>query len=480
MKPRNKKICQVFLLACAIPCLSFAQQWGGNNNTTDLLYRSGSTFFCNFSPTGSPPYRLFSTTDASSTTIAIQGEGAGYTTGVLGTTATGKALHGLATSSGFSGYFEGQSYFSEKVGIGTHGPIADLHVNSPYMMVGPDFSAANTDFIRHITLGENFDGPCDAWDDLVDDWGYYSNGSNMYGLEIHRSEETFLQVGIRSWIIEPGFDYIPTIYWGYADNDNTRETRLEFLFDNNHSNECGDLLGYFDGHGASSGGHTFVVNGDALASGSWISSDARFKHTIKPVFKSLDIIRSLEGVTYDYRSSEFPEKHFKEGRMYGFIAQDVKQVLPELVREDADGYLAINYDGIIPILVQGIKEQEERIAQLEEQLEQLQSGVTEAPSMDKNEPIETLSGDGASVLYQNNPNPFSERTVIRYSLDEHTENASIMVFDMQGHSVETYTLSGTGEGSLEIHAGTLKPGMYIYSLIVNGKEVGVKRMILTN
>ena len=44
-------------------------------------------------------------------------------------------------------------------------------------------------------------------------------------------------------------------------------------------------------------------------------------------------------------------------REYGFIAQDVKEVFPDLVFEDKDGYLSINYNGLIPILVEAFKEQ---------------------------------------------------------------------------------------------------------------------------
>ena len=57
---------------------------------------------------------------------------------------------------------------------------------------------------------------------------------------------------------------------------------------------------------------------------------------------------NLEGVSFQWRTDEYQEKEFPEGRHYGFIAQDVEEVLPEVVRTDDNGEKAINYSAIIP------------------------------------------------------------------------------------------------------------------------------------
>jgi len=54
-----------------------------------------------------------------------------------------------------------------------------------------------------------------------------------------------------------------------------------------------------------------------------------------------------------------------------------------------------------------------------------------------------------------------------------------MIFDMQGSLLKTYTLTNRGSSSIEIYGGELKPGMYMYSLISDGKEIDTKKMILT-
>jgi len=57
----------------------------------------------------------------------------------------------------------------------------------------------------------------------------------------------------------------------------------------------------------------------------------------------------------------------------GFIAQDVKEVVPKLVRENEDGKLSMRHQGVIPILVEAMKEQQKQIDRLEEQIKKMSS-----------------------------------------------------------------------------------------------------------
>jgi hypothetical protein len=82
-------------------------------------------------------------------------------------------------------------------------------------------------------------------------------------------------------------------------------------------------------------------------------------------------------------------------------------------------------------------------------------------------------------LYRNIPNPFTESTRIEYFLPNTTGEASLYIYDMQGSQVKNFHISAYGEGSITIQGGSLQPGMYMYTLIANGREVDTKRMILT-
>jgi hypothetical protein len=86
------------------------------------------------------------------------------------------------------------------------------------------------------------------------------------------------------------------------------------------------------------------------------SSDRRLKKDITPFGRMLDKVTALQPVHYYWRASEFPERHFGNSQTYGLVAQDVEQVLPELVATDSDGYKAIDYSKLPLLTIQAVKE----------------------------------------------------------------------------------------------------------------------------
>ncbi|HAS40262.1 MAG TPA: hypothetical protein DCS93_07275 [Microscillaceae bacterium] len=98
-------------------------------------------------------------------------------------------------------------------------------------------------------------------------------------------------------------------------------------------------------------------------------SDERFKQNITPLdAQQVDKLYQLQGTKYQFRTEEFKERGFAEGNYLGFLAQEVQALYPELVSEDEEGYLSINYVGLIPIIVEANKQQQKRIEALEAQL----------------------------------------------------------------------------------------------------------------
>jgi hypothetical protein len=86
------------------------------------------------------------------------------------------------------------------------------------------------------------------------------------------------------------------------------------------------------------------------------SSDRRLKKNITPFAPMLDKVTALQPVRYFWRSDEFPARHFGNSQNYGLIAQDVEQVLPELVATDSDGYKAVDYSELPLLTIQAVKE----------------------------------------------------------------------------------------------------------------------------
>ena len=84
-----------------------------------------------------------------------------------------------------------------------------------------------------------------------------------------------------------------------------------------------------------------------------------------------------------------------------------------------------------------------------------------------------------AVLFQNEPNPFREKTVIRYEVPTDARNTSIVIHNLQGERLERFDNLAGGTGSIEVDGRKLGAGTYLYSLLTDGKETDTKRMVLT-
>lgn len=229
--------------------------------------------------------------------------------------------------------------------------------------------------------------------------------------------------------------------------------------------------------------YTLDVNGLTQATGYLVASDRRFKQDINTITNSMDLIRQLRGTTYRFKAGDdLPRDFSDEGITPGMIAQEVENVIPEVVFTDEAGYKAINYIGLIPYLIEGVKNLDEEHQALVAEVEDLKAQVSNL-----NSPAEKGAQPGSvgdlsreAELFQNVPNPFNESTTIRYFLPENSGNAVLLVFDMNGRKLMNIPVEGAGEGQVTIDGGQLEAGMYFYSLIANDREIDTRRMILTD
>ena len=156
---------------------------------------------------------------------------------------------------------------------------------------------------------------------------------------------------------------------------------------------------------------------------------------------------------------------------YGLLAQEVKELYPELVHEDAAGVMSINYTELIPLLIQAVQDLSEQVSALSGS-----SSTTrkQAPKLQESN-AETI----AATLYQNTPNPFTEETVISYVVPVEAQQASIYIYNMVGEQLDKYDISAFGDGNVTISANELYAGTFLYSLVVDGKLIDTKQMIIT-
>ena len=102
------------------------------------------------------------------------------------------------------------------------------------------------------------------------------------------------------------------------------------------------------------------VKGDIVASE---SSDKRLKDNIKPIPNAAEKINKIGGYEFDWNDNQ----ELYEGHDVGVIAQEIEAVLPEVVETREDGYKAVDYKKIVPLLIEGIKDLQKQINELKKQ-----------------------------------------------------------------------------------------------------------------
>lgn len=118
-------------------------------------------------------------------------------------------------------------------------------------------------------------------------------------------------------------------------------------------------------------GGTIWANGSAITGGLTTWSDARYKKDIDPLKDPLKKVLQLNGVSYNWRTEDYPELNFSTGRQIGVIAQEVETILPELVFTGPDGFKSVSYEKFVPVLIEAMKEQQRIIESQQQQLDRI-------------------------------------------------------------------------------------------------------------
>ncbi len=257
-----------------------------------------------------------------------------------------------------------------------------------------------------------------------------------------------------------------------------------------------NFAGYFDGD--------VNVNGvGTISGGPWSASDRRFKTDINTLNKSIEILMKLKPKSYLYDTKNKYGINFYDKKSFGFIAQELEEVIPELVREttkpamknekgevitESIKYKTVNYDGLIAFLVSGAQEQQTQIVKQNEAILNQQQQIDELKAVlkslanntnavnDKSLAI-SLSDKNAIVLNQNVPNPFAESTVITFNVPTNFTKAQIIFNTSDGKIIKTVDITIKGEGSLNVFANDLSSGIYSYTLVIDGKNIETRRMV---
>jgi len=225
------------------------------------------------------------------------------------------------------------------------------------------------------------------------------------------------------------------------------------------------------------------VNAFKPGGGPWSAiSDKRAKEDINTYKKGLKEILSVNPVSYKY-NVDFLEKD--DQTYVGVVAQDLQKVVPSMVKEyeytdiaakKHEGYLSVDPNEFTYMLINSVKEQQEIISNLQNQVNDLSKIVSDLQVPNTNTSL--LAGSTKAQLAQNTPNPLKNTTNIEYFIPNESNSANISIFDLNGKLIKSESILKTGLGNINLKIQDVSSGLYTYSLIVDGETIDTKKMII--
>jgi len=221
-----------------------------------------------------------------------------------------------------------------------------------------------------------------------------------------------------------------------------------------------------------------------------IDSDRELKKDIQELDGTLDNILNLRPVKYKMLSrkelfeatgsNSFTGLSTENVPQIGLIAQEVQEIFPEMVSNIDNTYLGIKYTELVPILIKGLQEQQEKIEQLKAQAETMendystQNGNLKRGSLGSTWVNQEINN---ARLYQNEPSPIDRCINIRFKIPESVQDAQLYFCDISGRLLKAEKVDGAQSVSIETNG--LIAGKYLYSLVCDGSIVDTKQILLT-
>lgn len=213
------------------------------------------------------------------------------------------------------------------------------------------------------------------------------------------------------------------------------------------------------------------------------------------------VLSQIEPVWYEFNGKAGLDQ---QGRHIGILTQEMQRIAPYTVekhiyksKSGKEEYLSFDANALFYIIINAVKEQEQ---QMEQQMGQIEAQAAEIRSLrseltaikaqlqtilEQKELVyeetnrQTLVLEREAFLSQNQPNPFHRESLIKYFIPRRVNLAQLELTDESGRRITRLTISERGDGEVFLKANAYPAGTYFYTLILDGRAIETKKMILT-
>lgn len=262
-------------------------------------------------------------------------------------------------------------------------------------------------------------------------------------------------------------------YWTYPKaNDNTKRfLEMDLAWSNPRIGGTGDQIVFY-----TSSTHTY---NSIQVSNVYNYSDARAKTNIQTLTTGLDDVLALHPVTYNWKTNAMAKTRSlaavsdtlsaygpqeDKAMQYGFLAQEVEKVMPDVVKTDESGRKLINYTAIIPVLVQAVQELKQTVDNQQATINELTAKLNLTAST---QPV-------SNGILSCTPNPVTSIMQVKLGSAADGGNSVLNLSDLSGNVISRVAANGA---SATIDMSNLKSGMYILSLYSEGKLCDTRHIV---
>jgi len=375
------------------------------------------------------------------------------------------------------------------VGIGTNDPIRTLHVEG-----NGYFNGTTTGLFARSNSRSTTTNAANAVEARA---SFDDNQAIKTGVYARVENEGLIHYGVRGIALGDAINY------GVRGQASSSSNSTQYGVYGSGSGGGTEYAGYFAGNLR----YTGTLTGP---------SDEKLKENVRQISNASSLLEQLNPVNFQFRAKQFSSMNLPASKQFGFIAQEVEQVIPELVETDihpeyipldstdqikaspAVEFKTVNYIGLIPLLTKAIQEQQNEIEtlqitnielqttndELQTKVNNLENRLTQIEALLQNSTVDYRPSTYTTILTdakleQNQPNPFTENTLIRYYIPEGIKSAVLRITNVEGKVLKDIAIVDRGIGQTRLEAQSLSAGTYFYTLILDGKPLKTKQMVLT-